>query len=306
MMEGWLRTQPGSKVLDLINNSIKKKLLQRSVTFTPTTVANQQIRLLLNESNFDYSKTMPDGSDLYFIDSESSLLSHWIESWQPNGSSVVWIKIPSSSTQSIVMGYANEDIQSTSDIDSVMDQALLVYYYGSGAVAAGAQAFQTLDFVTQDVGANIANYVWGTGTVSISGQGSRSDYVSLRWRGWVKPTVQGVYNFRFTTDDGQRLYIADSPSSLPITSPPQSWTLQSWIDQAPTQYTVNFTINDDKPRFIWNEWFETGGGATSQLGWVPPGGSSTYPITVTQLRAPKFSQSHGDPFDYSATVGDEL
>lgn len=279
-------------------------LIAQSITFLQTPVSNFQIRIVLNNSNFTYALAKNDGGDLRFWTdfSFTTTIPYWIETWSPNGSSVVWIRVPNASMTSVVMTYGNQSLISQSNIDDVMDQALLVYYYGSGVVAQGAQAFQTLDFITQDVGSNIANYDWTSGNVTFGGQGARADYVSLRWRGWVKPTSTGTYTFWFRTDDGQRLYVAPNSSSLPIASPPSSWTLSSWIDQGPTEYFTNISINDLSPRFIWNEWFETGGGALSTLGWTPPNGSKSYPITVSQLRAPKHGTAFGDPFAYSATV----
>ena len=280
----------------------------RTITSASTPTTDFQVRLQLTTANFDYSKAKSDGGDIRFWTSTafSTSVNHWFEKWTQNGTSTIWIKIPSSATTVVYMTYGDSALNSTSNIDNVMDQALLCYYYGSGAVAGGAQAFQTLDFVAQDTGANIANYNWASGTVTIAGQGSRAEYVSLRWRGWVKPsTTTGNNTFWFTTDDGQRLYVASNSDSLAISAPPSTWTRSSWVDQGPTEYQVTVAINDSVPRFIWNEWFETGGGATSQLGWTPAGGTKSYPITVGNLRAPKYNATFGDPFAYAATVGAE-
>ena len=45
-------------------------------------------------SGFDYAKCAADGSDLRFADADGNLLSHEIETWDANGTSFVWVKLP--------------------------------------------------------------------------------------------------------------------------------------------------------------------------------------------------------------------
>jgi len=47
------------------------------------------------QNGFLYSRVKPDGSDLVFIDADGNLLSHEIDTWNVNGESLVWVKIPS-------------------------------------------------------------------------------------------------------------------------------------------------------------------------------------------------------------------
>ena len=46
-------------------------------------------------TGFDYADCATDGSDLRFAKSDGTMLSHEIESWNTNGTSYVWVKVPS-------------------------------------------------------------------------------------------------------------------------------------------------------------------------------------------------------------------
>ncbi|RME14412.1 MAG: DUF2341 domain-containing protein [Bdellovibrio sp.] len=81
---------------------------QRLISLSiPTEADEQQVKLLLTSSNFDYSHINPDGSDIRFIDSSFTLFDYWIEIWNPSGSSIIWIKVPSSGTMEFQMIYGN-------------------------------------------------------------------------------------------------------------------------------------------------------------------------------------------------------
>ena len=58
-----------------------------------------------------YSQTQPAGQDLRFVDANGTLLTHEIESWNPGGTSYVWVKVPqidaSSNSDSISMYWGN-------------------------------------------------------------------------------------------------------------------------------------------------------------------------------------------------------
>jgi hypothetical protein len=80
----------------------------REITINPTTPeADYQIKILLNSSNFDYSKASSNGSDLRFYNQDETMLNYWIENWDTSGDSLVWVKIPDSGTSTIFMYYGN-------------------------------------------------------------------------------------------------------------------------------------------------------------------------------------------------------
>ncbi|MFX0104976.1 MAG: DUF2341 domain-containing protein [Candidatus Hodarchaeota archaeon] len=83
-------------------------MYRREITLTPATPeSDYQIRVDLNLSNFNYSKAKSDGSDIRFYDLSQNILDYWIESWNPAGNSIIWVKIPAAGTSKIYMYYGN-------------------------------------------------------------------------------------------------------------------------------------------------------------------------------------------------------
>jgi phosphodiesterase/alkaline phosphatase D-like protein len=83
---------------------------------TPST--DFQIPLKFNNSNFNYSKANPDGSDIRFEDNNGKKLFYWIEKWNDSGSSIVWVKAEDKGTSQIKMKYGNRFAMSESNGDS--------------------------------------------------------------------------------------------------------------------------------------------------------------------------------------------
>ncbi len=53
------------------------------------------VRLSAALNEFDYSKCAADGGDVRFSDADGNLLSSEIDTWNPGGESLVWVKVPS-------------------------------------------------------------------------------------------------------------------------------------------------------------------------------------------------------------------
>lgn len=83
-----------------------------------------QVRIVLNSSNFDYNEANPDGSDIRFTDSDGvTLLPYWIERWDPDGNSIIWVKVPllpGGETKIIYLYYGNPYASSLSNLLAVM------------------------------------------------------------------------------------------------------------------------------------------------------------------------------------------
>jgi len=95
---------------------------ERPITLTPATpVADYQIMIELDNDNFDYSKADPEGDDIRFYDTGDNKLSYWIETWDNTGTSIIWVKVPTSGTSTIYMYYGNPSATSESNGDNVFD-----------------------------------------------------------------------------------------------------------------------------------------------------------------------------------------
>jgi len=89
-------------------------------------LTNYQILVVLNSTNFDFSKANSDGSDIRFIDSDDTTkLNYWIEEWNSTAQEAkIWVNvtsIPASSTKTIYMYYGNPSATSESNGSAVFD-----------------------------------------------------------------------------------------------------------------------------------------------------------------------------------------
>ncbi len=85
-----------------------------------------QVRIYLNNTNFDFTKANADGSDIRITtDDEITLLPYYIEKWDStNQQAVIWVKVPSipaGSSVTIYMYYGNPNAVSESDGEAVFD-----------------------------------------------------------------------------------------------------------------------------------------------------------------------------------------
>lgn len=82
---------------------------------------------------------------------------------------------------------------------------------------------------------------------------------SAKWTGTLTPPVTGTYTFGLTSDDGSRLIINDQQ------------VIGNWRDQAPNTETAQVALTAGQPVQIEVDYYQGGGGAMVNLGWVLPG-----------------------------------
>ena len=80
---------------------------------------NFPLLVTLNAARITYADAKADGSDLRFTDAAGNLLAHEIESWNPSGTSHVWVRVPTitsgSTTDHIFLYYGNAAASSTAN-----------------------------------------------------------------------------------------------------------------------------------------------------------------------------------------------
>jgi Legume lectin domain/PA14 domain/Glucose / Sorbosone dehydrogenase/Calx-beta domain len=96
------------------------------------------------------------------------------------------------------------------------------------------------------------NFNWGNGSPDAR---IGNDTFSVRWVGQVQPLYSEEYTFTTTTDDGAKLVIDDKI------------VVNSLVNQAPTDRSGKITLEAGKKYNIQFDYFENGGGASSQLSW---------------------------------------
>ncbi len=115
------------------------------------------------------------------------------------------------------------------------------------------------------------DFDWGSGSPDAS---IGPDTFSVRWEGDFDFAETGTYRFTASTDDGMRVYLDGAQ------------IIDSWIDQAPTIYTVDRSIAAGRHR-VMADYYENGGSAVARLSWAllqtspPPPPSDTTPPTVS-------------------------
>jgi hypothetical protein len=80
----------------------------------PELLTDLPVKVVLDESvGFDYSHTQPNGADIRFTEGDGrALIPHWIESWNPEGASVLWARIPrvpTNATATLYLYYGNPE-----------------------------------------------------------------------------------------------------------------------------------------------------------------------------------------------------
>ena len=71
------------------------------------TLADFPVLVKLSEANgFHYAKCAADGSDLRFALGDGTLLAHEIDTWDANGTSLVWVKVPSFNASTEIFAYS--------------------------------------------------------------------------------------------------------------------------------------------------------------------------------------------------------
>lgn len=94
----------------------------RQISLSPATSENNfQVRVELSSTNFDYSKAMTNGEDIRFFDEDSNLLDYWIEEWNKEGVSTIWVKVTDLATDKINMYYGYPGSDSASEGSKVFE-----------------------------------------------------------------------------------------------------------------------------------------------------------------------------------------
>jgi hypothetical protein len=98
---------------------------RRAVNLSPATAAaDYQVLVTLTTGimGSPYANVQPDGSDIRFTTSdETTLQDYWVESWDSNGTSRIWIEVTAPGTSTLYMYYGNAAASSASDGSATFD-----------------------------------------------------------------------------------------------------------------------------------------------------------------------------------------
>ena len=146
-----------------------------------------------------YSQAQAAGQDLRFVDANGTLLAHEIESWNPGGTSYVWVKVPqidaSSNSDSISMYWGNASAADVQNGAAVWGNSYAGEWHFNGNV-------------TDSTGLNTAT---DNGTTALAGQ------------------VAAGRDF-----NGTGAYVQTSSTTLQTAD---SFTIGTWFNADATDYT---------------------------------------------------------------------
>jgi len=100
---------------------------RRQITIDNTSnsnnLADYQVKIVLNSSNFNFNHAKDDGTDIAFADSDGTTPLHfWREKWDKNNQeAILWVKVPSipaSSTKTIYLYYGSSNANDLSNGDN--------------------------------------------------------------------------------------------------------------------------------------------------------------------------------------------
>ena len=103
---------------------------QQAITLVApeATLVDAAVLITLNPGTFDYARALPDGSDLRFSTDGTGFqapdLPHWIESYDPAGTSRIWIRVPlvpANAGVTIYLYYGNPEAHNVENGDLVFD-----------------------------------------------------------------------------------------------------------------------------------------------------------------------------------------
>jgi beta-glucosidase len=86
---------------------------------------------------------------------------------------------------------------------------------------------------------------------------------SAKWTGNITPPKTGSYTFGLTSDDGSRLLIDGKQ------------VIDNWRDQGANTETAKVDLTAGTPVKVEVDYYQSGGGATVNLGWTQPGDTNT-------------------------------
>jgi len=197
-------------------------------------------------NNFDYSACkVENGGDLRFAASDGTLLASEVDTWNPEGESLVWVKVPSFNKSTVITAYygnATPDAVTASDVWS--NGYVGVWHLNEAAVPLAESSGKSTPFMNNGAHTNKVTFT--------------ADGVA----GGKSVSFAEYYN----SDIGkERLVAADDPDLRGLTNfTVECWTYQTMYRDDGGQATVignynNWRIYQDASGLFWFRWMRSNG-----------------------------------------------
>ena len=177
------------------------------------------IKISSARNNFDYSACkVANGGDLRFASSDGTLLASEVDTWNPAGESLVWVKVPSFNKTTVITAYygnASPDAVTASDVWS--NGYVGVWHLNEAATPLAESSGKATPFVlpasTQDRTTYATNGVAGGKSVSFDNE----RYNDLNYNRLVSadaPDLRGLTNFTVECWTYQTRYRDDGDATI--------------------------------------------------------------------------------------------
>jgi YD repeat-containing protein len=126
--------------------------------------------------------------------------------------------------------------------------------YGGQGTGLTGEYYDNIDFTGYTLTRTdpTVSFDWGNNAPTAS---MGNDQFSVRWAGTLVPKYSETYTFYTTTDDGVRLWIDGQ------------LLIDKWVDQGPTEWTGQMTLEAGRAYAVRMEFYENFGGAQAKLSW---------------------------------------
>ncbi len=205
----------------------------------PTPVDGFQVAVVLTPTSFAYGRAAAWGADLRFYDPSGAAVPYWVEWWDPAGTSLVWVRVPTAGTVSLRLYFDNQAAPSASDATAVLDAGALWLTQWNHArnVPTSAAAMEThfgnLGYAARTGWGPAAPINCTTNDCNLFG--GDEDYSTL-FEGWFSATGAVVHTFATDSDDASDLILGGT-----------SWKQNTGGTAVATRYRVTAVSNN------WND-----------------------------------------------------
>jgi hypothetical protein len=199
--------------------------------------------VVLDPSRIDYAHVETDARDLRFVDEDdASLLDHEIDGWTPDGTSYVWVKVPTipanDGTRFVWMYYGNSAAVDAQDGPGTWSNGYLaVWHLGATVADSTGNGHDGTDSGTVAVPGRVGRARQFDGTASYIDAGDPSSLEGLFVGGgsvsaWVRPSSYGGGNYGRVVDVSTALNYANGWGLVTDAGPnaQQAWSFSR--DQA--------------------------------------------------------------------------
>lgn len=234
-----------------------------------------------------------DGVQLSITDGNGQVVAPLVNNWAAHVSTydTATIAMVAGKKYDLTLEYFNDGGSGTMRLEwmrpgqaayAVVPTSQLYRPSSQSGIGLPATYFDNADFTGAPVTRTDAtiDQTWSAGASPVAGIAG-STY-SVRWQGQIESIEGGTYEFQTYSDDGVRVYVAESNDSGNGTL-----VIDNWTNHSSTYNTGSFAMQANRKYKIRVEYYNDTGPARMQLAWMRPGQASFDVVPASQLYGPE-------------------